>query len=927
VLREVAGEAWARLAQTLEAPARERVEAACRDAGVGAALARVLATSEFVAAVAEKQGEWFSHFVASRRGDAPPAADLIDDALDDVVDIDGLKRALRQARARAMVHVVWRETLGLADFDETVASVTRLAEQCIERALGRLHDWAVARDGTPTGSESGEPQRLVVLALGKLGASELNLSSDVDLVFAYPEAGATVSAAGGEGRTNQQFFLRLAQRLVQVLDDLTSDGFVFRVDMRLRPYGESGALVLPFEAIELYFQEQGRDWERYAWIRARPCAGDVAAGAHLVRQLRSFVFRRYLDFGAFQAMRDMKARIDGERTRERVRDDVKLGPGGIREVEFVAQVLQLIWAGRKPALLGTRMRPTLDALAGLGLLEGDLARALAEAYVFLRDTEHKIQAIRDEQTQLLPAQEIDRARIAFTMGFADFDEFVAVLDLHRARVARAFESVIGGTGETVPVEAGPFEDVWAMPDAHAIAAALSASGFGEIAVVLHDVERLRGTRDRPWVSGEGRQRFDTLMPKLLQAVAQRAQPGETLARITPLLEAVMRRSSYFALLLENPGALRLLVDLCGESRFLAGELARHPMLLDELLDAALLHTVADRALLEADLAHRLAGVEDLERQIEVLRQFKESHLFRVAVCELRGILPLMKISDYLTFLAEVILAAALDIAWRTSAADDAGLADARPFLVVGYGKLGGLELGPGSDLDLVFLHDLPEGHDRFLTRMVRRLLHILTTRTQSGALYEVDTRLRPSGRRGTMVSSMAGFERYQREDAWVWEHQALVRARVVAGDARLGAEFERIRREVICLPRDRDRLRADIVEMRRRIEDTASGEVDLKREPGGIVDIEFMVQYLALANAATHPALADWTDNVRILETLAREGLLADDVALGLKDAYLALRAESHRTALDRPDDARAREVLERYRDFVRAQWRRLLET
>jgi glutamate-ammonia-ligase adenylyltransferase len=592
-------------------------------------------------------------------------------------------------------------------------------------------------------------------------------------------------------------------------------------------------------------------------------------------------------------------------------------------VEFVAQMQQLIWAGREPRLLTTRMRDLLALLATHRHIEPERARELTEAYVFLRDTEHKLQAIRDEQTQRLPEDETDRARLALTMGFADYQEFADVLDLHRGRVSRAFEAVVGASegGET----ARDYEEIWAMPDAHAVAAALAARGFGDVEAVLREVERLRGNQQRPWVSGEGRARFDALMPRLLAALARTDDPGGTIARLTPLLEAIMRRSSYFALLLENPGALAVLTELCAESRFIAGELARHPMLLDEMLAPDLLYTVPDRAALHADLERRLATTEDLERQIEVLRTFKESHQFRVAACELRGFLPLMKISDYLTYLAEVVLGAALDLAWRATRTDDMDPAH-RPFVIVGYGKLGGLELGPGSDLDIVFLHDLPEGHDRFLHRMVRRLLNILTTRTQSGALYEVDTRLRPSGRRGTMVSSIAGFERYQREDAWVWEHQALVRARVVAGDPAVGAEFERIRRDVICLPRDRGKLREEILSMRRRIEENAEGAVDLKREPGGIVDIEFMVQYLALAHAATHPALADWTDNVRILETSSREGLLTEEVAAGLKEAYLALRAESHRTALDRPDDARAREVLDRYRTFVRAQWQRILE-
>jgi len=920
-LRDVVRDTWIRLEEQLDADAVDRMRRACLDDRVRTALTRVLAVSEYVATVARAQPDWFVGFVAAGAGNRAPDPDLVGDALDTVMDIDSLKREMRRLRARVMVHVIWREVLGLADFEETVASITRLAEQCIDAALSRLHAWAVARDGTPRGGETGAAQRLTVLALGKLGAAELNLSSDVDLVFAYPENGETDTGA----RNNQQFFVRLGQRLVQVLDDVTVDGFVFRVDMRLRPYGDSGALALHFDAMELYFQEQGRDWERYAWIRARPCAGDLAAGARLIETLSPFVFRRYLDFGAVQSLREMKSRIDAERSRESMRDDIKLGPGGIREVEFVVQMLQLIWAGREPVLKQTRMRALLQALVALRLMDEAQARSLGAAYLFLRNTEHKIQAIRDEQTQRLPAAEVDRARLAFAMGFDGWTGFVAVLDGHRREVARAFEALIG-PAPAIADAAAAFETLWREPDESQVAAQLAGLGFGDASALEHEVHRLRLARDRPWVGGEGRRRFDTLLPKLLAEMSERSRPGETLARLTPLFEAVMRRSSYFALLLENPRARSLLVELCAESRWIATELAAHPMLLDELLDASLLYTVADRAALEADLARRLANVTELERQIDVLRNFKEAHQFRVAACELRGILPLMKISDYLTYLAEAILTAALDIAWRLTAEGLPERLDARPFLVVGYGKLGGLELGPGSDLDLVFLHDLPDEEGRFLHRMVRRLLHILTARTQSGALYEVDTRLRPSGRRGTMVSSMAGFERYQREDAWVWEHQALVRARVVAGDRRLAAEFDRIRRDIICAPRERAVLREKIVEMRQRIEDAAGEGVDLKREPGGIVDIEFMVQYLALAWAASFPALADWTDNVRILETAARVGLLPNEVAEGLKDAYLALRAESHRTALDLPDDARAREVLERYRSFVREQWRLILE-
>ncbi len=922
-LRGATDERWRQFTENLDPALLAELEyALTQDAALPAQLTRALALSEFLVDVACRQPTWFVHFTSAAQFRAPPPHDLIADALADAADEDSLKRALRLLRNRHMAHFVWRHVLRLADFEETVASVTRLAEQCIDAALSNLYAVAIEKDGTPIGASSATAQHLVVIALGKLGARELNLSSDVDLVFAYPEAGQTDSGR----RINQQFFVRLGQRLVQVLDDPTEDGFVFRVDMRLRPYGDSGALTLSFDAMAQYFEEQGRDWERYAWIRARPCAGDRAAGERLIDDLRPFVFRRYLDFGAVQALREMKSRIDAERSRARMADNIKLGPGGIREVEFVAQMLQLIWAGRKPHLKISRVGATLAALVEEGLMEAPECRELTTAYEFLRDAEHGIQALRDEQTQQLPASAPDRLRLSLMMGFDSYDAFIAELNRHRQRVARAFESMIGNDNADTEVRPSEYTALWQRDEVAIVAAHLEARGFGTQASVASEITRLRTLRDRPWVSGEGRNRFDLLMPRLLESMAGSARPSIALERIVPLLESVMRRSAYFVLLLENPGALELLVSMCAGSRWIAAELARHPMLLDELLDSDLLHTVPDKARLEADLRRRLAGIDDLEQQIEILRSFKEAHEFRVAACEMRDILPLMNVSDYLTFLAEVILAAALDIAWRHTAGDDAYLAQYRPFAIIGFGKLGGLELGPGSDLDIVFIHDLPDQHARFLNRMVRRLIHVLTAHTHAGVLYEVDTRLRPSGRRGTMVSSLAAFRQYQEGDAWVWEHQALVRARPVAGDAAIATQFNEIRRSILCTARDRTTLRAQIVEMRRRIEDSSEGAVDVKREPGGIVDIEFMVQYLALAWAAEYPMLADWTDNVRILETAAKVGLLTDEAARGLKDAYLALRAERHRTALDIPDDERALGVLARYRAFVRSQWEEMLD-
>jgi glutamate-ammonia-ligase adenylyltransferase len=916
-LARAAQSAWHHLHEALDDPRRFRLEAALKiHAGAPAELARTLALSEFAAGVVSAQPDVLLDLLEASAYQHMPPDDFVGAAFDTVGGVEGLKTTLRRLRNAAMLHIIWRDLNGRADVAETTRSLTRLADQLIDAALFQLHAWAVAVDGEPL-SAGGASQRLVVIALGKLGAGELNLSSDVDLIFVYPQAGGTPG-----GRTNQQFFTRLGQRLIQVLDTVTADGFVFRVDMRLRPFGDSGALVLSFDQIERYYEEQGRDWERYAWIRARPCAGDLAAGRRLIDDLRPFVFRRYLDFGAIAALREMKGRIDAERGRAAMRSDVKLGPGGIREIEFTAQMHQLIWAGRQPALQCAGVVETLHALARQKLLSREQADALSTAYRFLRNVEHRLQAIRDEQTQQLPTQPLDRARVAAGMGFADYPSFLAALDAQRAVVSTAFDSLIQTETED---PAAHWREPWLRDDIPALVGLLVAAGFGAAAELTPLLQRVCTARDRPWVGGEGRARLDALIPRLLVETQQTARPELTLARLVPLLEATVRRSAYYVLLLENPAALRLLVEICAASRWLAEELSLHPVLLDELLDPALLYTIPDIAALRADLASRMAFAEPRgeEAELEALRAFKETHQFRVAACEVRGILPLMNVSDYLTFLAEVILQAALRIAWQRTA--DSQPAPPAAFAIIGFGKLGGLELGPGSDLDIVFLHDVDEQHNRFLHRMVRRLLHILTARTHSGALYDVDTRLRPSGQAGTMVSSLTAFELYQNRDAWVWEHQALVRARPVAGDPRVCAAFERIRRDVLCRQRDRVELRRAIVDMRRRVGESAGVHVDLKRDAGGIVDIEFMVQYFVLAWAAEHPSLADWTDNVRILGAAAGAGLLDAQTAAALKDAYLALRSERHREALDIPDDGRAREVLERNAALIREQWKALL--
>ncbi|MFW6094632.1 MAG: bifunctional [glutamate--ammonia ligase]-adenylyl-L-tyrosine phosphorylase/[glutamate--ammonia-ligase] adenylyltransferase [Pseudomonadota bacterium] len=872
-------------------------------------LLELCARSDFAAGAVVQHAEWVAE--ARPRFDAAPGraavAAAARQALADAADMASLQRALRLVRNRFQLWVVWRHLLRRAPLEETTAALSDLADELIDQALARLYDWAVARDGTPRG-EDGAPQHLVVLALGKLGARELNLSSDVDLIFAYPEAGET-----DRGRTNQQFFVRLGQQLIQALDAVTEDGFAFRVDMRLRPFGASGPLAAHFAAMEDYYVTHGRDWERYALIKARPCAGDLAGGETLLASLAPFVYRRYLDFGALDALRDMKARIHAERHNP---NDLKLGPGGIRDVEFTIQVQQLVWGGRQRQLRESRLLAVLPTLAELGHLQDEAAVHLAAGYRFLRDTEHSLQAEADQQTQALPARPLSRLRLARSLGFADYAAFEAELNNHRARIEAVFAELIG------EADSGGSDALrlWVDPGDTEL---LERFGFADPAAAQQALETLITARDRSDVASEGRERLDRLMPQLLEALEPLDDPGLALARVVPVLKAVLRRSAYLALLHENPATLNHFLDLAARSRWLADELARHPAFFDALLDQRQLGALPDKPTLAAELHAQIVAAEGdgQERLLDVLREYKEHHVFNVALAEVRGSLPLMNASDYLTYLAEAVLEEALALAWRENAERFPQFAEPRPFIIVGYGKLGGIELGPGSDLDLVFVHDLPAEANQFLHRLVRRLLHVITVPTYLGSLYEVDMRLRPSGRAGTMVSTLDSFRDYQLREAWVWEHQALVRARGVAGDPELLARFEAVRREVLCQPRDRSALASEVLQMRRRIARHHGDDETLKRGSGGIVDIEFVVQYLVLAHAHEHPELAAYTDNMRILETAERIGLLSSRVARSLGEAYLALRTEWHRSVLDLPDTERATEVLASHRDRVRGAW------
>ncbi|TVP86985.1 MAG: bifunctional [glutamate--ammonia ligase]-adenylyl-L-tyrosine phosphorylase/[glutamate--ammonia-ligase] adenylyltransferase [Thioalkalivibrio sp.] len=848
--------------------------------------------------------------------------------LNGIADEAGLKACLRELRHRELIRIAWRDLLGEAGLDEVMHDLTRLAETLMQGALGWLDGRLRERYGTPR-DRDGEAQSLVVLGMGKLGGGELNFSSDIDLIFAYWHPGVT---DGSRSIENQEFFQRLGRSLIAALADATPEGFCYRVDMRLRPFGDSGPLVMHFDAMEDYYQAHGREWERYALIKARAIAGEPAAGERLMDKLRPFIYRRYLDYGAFANLRELKRMINEESVRRERVEDVKHGSGGIREVEFVGQVFQLIRGGRDRAL---QRRDLLGVLALLGerqLLPPHAVEQLVTAYRFLRRVENRLQMQNDQQTHRLPTQPFDRTRLALSMGFSDEASFEMALLGEQRRVQAQFEQVFsapqredGETLEGAPGARRPrmIGQLWSMElDEQEALPLLQDMGFSDPSAACEGIRALRDSPVTRSLSETGRQRLDRLMPLLLGAVAELDAPDPSLPRALQLVKTIARRSVYLSLLVENPLALSQLVKLCEASSWISDQLTRYPLLLDELLDPRTLYAPPGREGLKEALDHELAQVplEDQEQVMDRLRQYKQVQTLRVAAADIMGHLPLMRVSDHLTWLAEVLLEQVLELSWNLMVerhgepwCGSEGARRRASFAIIGYGKLGGLELGYGSDLDVVFLHD-SEGepartsgprvieNSEFFGRVAQRVVHLLGAFTPAGRLYEVDTRLRPSGLSGLLVSSLDAFRRYQEGSAWTWEHQALVRARFVAGDAELGQRFAELRRWILGRPRDPAALRTEVVEMRARmLKEHASRDpevFDLKRDRGGITDIEFMVQYWVLSNAREHPEVCDWPDKVRTLEVLGRSGLITEALGTALADAYRHMRNRIHRLTL-----------------------------
>ena len=881
-------------------------------------LTRCVCVSEFVSAALLRDPVLLAQLL-----DSGQPASLLDPA--PVLDLNSneaaVMTALRVWRRRAMTRIVWRDTNGQASVPETLRALSDLADAAIQAAVEAAVTLLDPTFGRARNAD-GAVLDLIVLGMGKLGGHELNFSSDVDLIFLYADAG---ESSGPRVIDNGEYFNRLGATVIRLLDAVTDEGFVFRVDMRLRPFGQSGPLVISLGALEDYLQQHGRDWERYAWIKARPITAPRAYADTYRDCVRPFVYRRYLDFGVFESLRDMKALIAREVARRDLDQHLKLGTGGIREIEFIAQSFQLVRGGSDPRLQNASILEVLPLLAGSKLLGGPVVAALLDAYFVLRKAENTLQMIRDQQTHSLPSDDDDRERLALAMGVAGWPDTLVRIDAARKVVAEHFEALVFGVSEARRSQ--PEQSMaWFASETAPLDEELKARGFPPAEVQAGAAALAAYRQGGPYrrLDEAGRRRVGQLLARLLDRATRSAAPTAAMVRVLRVLEAIGSRTSYLALLNEQPAAFDRLIEVCEVSAFLSRQIAEFPLLLDELIDARLFNELPSRNGFAQELAARMERVaaDDPERQVEALRQFQKAAIFAVALADLTGRLPLMKVSDRLTDIAELIVQCCMDLAWPQMTAsygvpqcgDSAQNLRMVKIAVAGYGKLGGLELGYGSDLDLVFLHDSsgeiqqtrgdkPLDNGIFFLRLGQRIVHLLTMHSTAGRLYEVDMRLRPNGKGGFLMTGLDAFERYQHKEAWTWEHQALLRARAVAGDPPLCAEFERARIRVLRQSVHLDKLREEVAQMRARMRNELSkaktGEFDIKQDSGGIADIEFLVQYWVLAHARQQPALLAFPDNIRQLEALVEAGIVTAETARWLADVYREFRGLLHHISLE----------------------------
>ncbi len=859
------------------------------------------------------------------------AAQITDDA--------SLKKALRQLRQRVIVRTIYRDLNGLADLQEVLQTTTQLAEITLNTATQYHQTWLQALHGKPV-DMAGNPQHLIIIGMGKLGGGELNVSSDIDLIFAYQEAGETQgeNIISNQRLSNQDFFSKLGKKVISALDEVTEDGFVFRVDMRLRPFGSEGVLVSSVDALEEYYQNQGREWERYAWIKGRVvCPQDITLQANIHRLLRPFIFRKYLDYNALASMRGLKLQIHRDVLQKGQSDNIKLGRGGIREIEFIAQVFQLMRGGRDTSL---QIKPTLGVLALLkdkGLLPEKTVTELSEAYEFLRNLEHRLMYVDDAQTQELPKTDDAKARIANAMNYEDWTTFLTKLNSYRQNVQQHFDATFTDANTSQQASKDslvPEKSLWAgalnTADAEQ---ALQKLGYTEPGETLRRLNALHQANRYLQLPELSRQRFDALMPHVISLAATMQNPEVTLMRVIDLLESICRRASYLALLAEHAQAMHLVVKLCSSSPWLANYLTQHPILLDELLDTRTLYAAPDFAAMRTDLVKRLAEFEgDVERQMDTMRHFKHASVFRLAAQDINGELALETLSDYLSALAELILSVSLETIWPYIKGKHI---EVPKFAVIGYGKLGGKELGYASDLDIIFLYDdeAPEAGEVY-ARFAQRINNWFNSLTSAGLLYETDLQLRPDGNSGLLVSTVAAFRDYQLNKAWVWEHQAITRARFVAGDSKIGKIFEQIRIEVLTQARDVEKLKTEVLSMREKMRAAQSASsknslsqnntemFELKNGAGGIIDVEFLVQFLVLVHAKQHPQLTQNIGNIALLKLLATLNIIDAGSAEKVAVAYREYRKLQHALKLQGAPHTRVEATSARaHMAAVKALW------
>lgn len=916
----------------------DKSEPAPSAGSIWASLPNVLAGSDFIARTLVSRPELLTQLAADDISQPRKPGELRRQIETITGSREHVTHTLRCLRQQEIVRIGWRDLAGFAPLDEVLWTLSELADAAIDAALACAHHQVRERHGEPIGEPSGDPIRLTVLGLGKLGGRELNMSSDVDLVFAFRESGYT---DGTKRISNHEFFVKVGQVLIAILEEPTAQGIVFRTDMRLRPNGDSGPLALSFDAMDHYFLTHGRDWERYALIKARPVAGDTLAGNELLNGLRPFVYRKYLDFGAFEAIRAMKTLIEHELARQSLKDNIKLGRGGIREIEFVVQSHQLIYGGRNPNLQTPSLYQALIALEDAGIMPGGECEMLRHHYDFLRTLEHRLQIMDDAQTHTVPADLLSRNRIALSIDCQDAQGMDTQLASVNDDVHGLFRAVF--RQDSVEVEQdndSVITDLWhATLEPQAQTTQLARLGFIETDRVQQLLVDIRRSRFYQAFSREGRERLDRLMPAVLRVCGQADDPDTAITRLLFVIESIGRRSAYLALLGENPLALAQLVRLVGASSEISHWIGRHPVILDELLDPIAGFQIQDHAAIASELQHKLDSFEesDLETAMEILREYRQGYSLRIAAADIAGLIDINVISGSLSALAQALLCQALKLAVSTLEGVEmpGQIADLG---IIAYGKLGSMELGYHSDLDMVFIYDQPDDENAaraatrryYFNRLVRRLMHILTTRTAAGEVYPIDTRLRPSGRSGTLVTPLAAYQEYLHEAAWTWEHQALVRARLVAGGEALKRRFEHIRHKTLCRPRDSANLQQSVRAMRERMQEHRPAPkepgFDFKHDAGGLIDIEFLCQYLVLRHAMADPALTNCRANTAIIARLVHTKKIAPEEATTLSSVLQLYLTRENALKLSRRPALAAPEAFQDERRAITQLWNKYLD-